>query len=190
MKIGSNDSMAFTGIRVNTSRMCYDQMGLADKLETAISLLKGKDAIYEKCVDVYVVPGQRVIDAYSDQNIVVKFIDLLSGNYLREKEGKIIKYELKRDCIKAYDKLAAKILDTIERVSKGEIERPKVSYTKLMNGKTTDMAKLDPERAESLAKEFRTDTKYYESLMGKQVAKVFAHESIFDKYLSKGSSEF
>ncbi len=152
MKIGSNDSMAFTGMKFNTFKMDDGQLWSANRLEEAIKLKDLKESIFNNCVDVYVLPS-----SYNKSSIVAKFMDLCSGNYLRDAEGKIIKHELRSATIKGYDALADKVLKTIRKLAKGEIERPKVSYTRLMNGKTTDMARVNPDEAEKWAAQFRED---------------------------------
>lgn len=175
MKIGSNDSMAFTGIKFNTSKMDYDQIFMANRLEEAIKLKDLKESVFNNCVDVYVHPSSS-----NKSSIVAKFMDLYSGNYLRDTEGKIIQHELKSYTLKGYDALADKVLKTISRLAKGEIKRPKVSYTRLMNGKTTDMARVNPREAEKWAAQFKEDSEVIGNVK-------VAYEETFGRKLDEAS---
>ena len=181
-------SQAFTGVRMNTSKMDHLQKRMSYKME---ELLKIQDStLFEgDSINVYLLPEKT--NKSTGGNIIVRYMDTLSGNFLKDAEGKSITHKLENLHNESYWKLTDEIVATVKKVVDGTIARPIANLKRLRNGTGTDFAKLQPEEAKRMANNFKSYVKDLSPHEGEASAVEHAHNDIYERtHLAHGVKEF
>lgn len=142
MQISNNNaSPAFSGIKVNTSKMNQAQRNLSNRIADILSYSDEYQKASDCGVDVYFLPTK------GSKSVKVAFMDTFSDNFYRKSPKMIVQntVEQKENPFKKVDDIIA----NLKRILAGEFTAPEFDAIKMSEGKT-DLAKLRPEITEEI----------------------------------------
>ena len=140
MKITDCTSPTFNGIKIQTSKMDWEQKSVCYKLKDAIKFSDRYSKLTDggADVDIYMLPVMEGVE--------VRLVDLYSENFIKHKNGKIFRTVLDEN--DSLDKVAGKILNMYENIKNGIIKRPNGTFDDYIKG-NTDVARINPEAHEA-----------------------------------------
>jgi len=148
MNLSTNLSPSFSGIHSNTNAMTITQQEKTDSLYTALKNNDDYKRHEKRDIDVYILPREG-----NNSDIEIRYADLYSGNFITLNKSSNLKSQ---ECGTDYTRMSNEIVDTLDKIQNGEIERPTVDKNEFFDGET-DVFRLRPELFDEL------DDKIYNS---------------------------
>lgn len=142
MQISNNNaSTAFSGIKVNTSKMNQVQRNLSNQIADILSYSDEYQKAADSGIDVYFLPTKNA------KSVKVAFMDTFSDNFYRKSPKTLVQntVEQKGNPFLMVDN----IIDSLKRILGGEYRAPEFDAYKITEGKT-DLGKLRPELTEEI----------------------------------------
>ncbi len=143
MEISNNMSPSFGSIQVGLSKMNRNQRAISDRLFNTIKYSEKYSKISNGNLDIYMLPGKH------SNEVEVRIMDPFSGNFIRNKDGKILKESLWGRVSEKVEAVTDKIIESYKKVLDGVIGRPKENIQNMVSGKT-EMARVNPAKHDDL----------------------------------------
>lgn len=144
MEISNNHKTpAFSGIRVNTSKMNQVQKNLSNKIADILSYSDEYQKASNCGIDVYFLPTAN------ESSVKVAFMDTFSDNFYRKSPNRLVQNTIitKKNRFTLVDN----IIGNLKRILAGEFKSPEFDAYKIAEG-DTDLGKLRPELKNKLKK--------------------------------------
>ena len=168
MQIQNNNSTNFQRIGLNTSQMNRSQKCLAENFYRAIEGSGKYKNIENDLIDIIIMPGKK------DNNLIIKFIDKVSGKFIRNPENNVAAQHTYHGSGDIY-KFSNKIIDD-------NFEKPEFKLDDILKRKT-DLAKINPDLNEQLINE-------YNELVSEGLGKEYAEMAMFNVFNDSPDYDF
>ena len=150
MKISNNYSPSFGSIQVGLSKMNSKQMALSDRLYDTIKYSESYLPVENNDIDIYMLPSK------SRNEIEIRFMDPISGNFIRNQNGSILKHKLGSGKSSKIEEICDQVINTYKYILDGAISLPKINMDNILKDKT-DVARLNPNKNGDEIKDLVTD---------------------------------
>ena len=140
MRIYNISTQPFGSIQIQKSKMDWQQRGASERLYDTIKYSDKYSELTErnKGIDIYILPKKNDLE--------IRLMDLYSGNFIRNKKGKILNTIMNVWPNDGYEKATDRTLNLFEKVTKDEISKPDEDMSDFISG-NTDISKINPRKA-------------------------------------------
>lgn len=172
MRINSISALSFGAIQVQKSKMGWQQRGASERLVQTIEYTDKYSDLKEdgKDIDIYILPKKNDLE--------IRFMDLYSGNFIRNKKGKILNTVMNVWVNDGYERATERTLNLYEKVINGEIARPDGYF---VNG-DSDISKINPRKAQKDISCIKREVR--ELMQDLDMGRDEAEETAFDSYIN------
>ena len=121
---------------------------------------------------IYILPKKNDLE--------IRFMDLCSGNFIRNKKGKILNTVMHVWMNDGYEKATDRILNLYDKIAKGKISRPDINISDFING-NTDISNINPKKAKRDTAYIKREIK--ELMKDLDISRENAEELVYGNYL-------